>query len=262
MRTILIFNIVLIASLLISCQPQDTATVNTYIPIKTQSAKLVSNSNNSQPDMSIYDKHGAYLSMVQYPVKMYLEYTDKVPTKDQYYDWLDQLPWVLPHGLESVTYIPDPDLVKATIKCLNYDQKSTREFVIGNKKPATDPEFIGGCANCNNWDEVSKDPADILHMLRATYIKKLLNAGAGLYKIAYSKPPKTLSDIEDYLGLVEKKDLNWSDYGISFGNAGDKLTITYKNPKIPEKYQGTDTIEYTAFGVGKGGKKFSMVTFP
>lgn len=266
MRIALTVVLTVVIFILASCQQKGTTTVGTNNVPKASTTtnlnKVNSNSNTKEVDMSIVDKHGAYMSMVKFPVKMYLAYTDKVPTQEQYKDLLDKLPWVLPHGFESITYVPDADYVKATIECLNYDKKSKRKFVIGNKKPATDPEFIGGCTNCDNWDEISKDPADILHLLRASYIRKLLNTGTGLYNMAYLKPPKTLSDIEDYLGLVRKPNLNWSDYGISFDDTGETLTITYTNPKIPEKYQGTSKIEYTAFGVGKGGKKFSMVTFP
>lgn len=216
---------------------------------------------NSHVDLHKQDQYGVYLSLIQYPIKVYVYHSDRVPSESEYSKMLADLPWDIPNGIESVTYTTTKDPKQGMIKCLDRDLVSSIEFPVG-LAPVTDPGFSEGCSNCDNWSDISEDPQTIYHLLRASFIKEFLQTGAGLYKFYNGKSPSSLEDIEKILGIKPKAGLDWLDYGLSFDFGSTKPKVTYKNSSLPEKFQGTADLEYLKITTGRDGKVIEAYSFP
>ena len=224
-------------------------------------AKIGSRSLSTPIDLHKQDQYGVYLSLIQYPIKVYVYHSDRVPSESEYSKMLADLPWDIPNGIESVTYTTTKDPKQGMIKCLDRDLVSSIEFPVG-LAPATDPGFSEGCSNCDNWSDISDDPQTIYHLLRASFIKEFLQTGAGLYKFYNGKSPSSLEDIEKILGIKPKAGLDWLDYGLSFDFGSAKPKVIYKNSSLPEKFQGTADLEYLKITTGRDGKVIESYSLP
>lgn len=224
--------IVLAALLLLSCNKEK------------EDVSVVSNNvtkNQSATSEGIH--YCTYNSMINYPLKSFYAVYKRVPSQQEYKVEIEALPWVLPGGVDSIKWVPDPVFPskgELTYLSKGFSGLKTAIIDLNPTSAVTTPGCDGSTATFEETYNVSQ--ADHIEYLRFRFIKDLFICGVTDYMWGHNNNlPSNLNEVESALGLKMKPNTTYTSYGLSFDFTGNP-SITYENDKLPKLLIGTSSL--------------------